>query len=77
MRFRLEKASDITGFAACNVPKDHYGWVLSSSRLTSDDSIFYKYIEEISKTYLYATYYKIGAQFDMQFSDTHTPELKC
>ena len=60
MRFRLEKVSDITGFAVCNVPKDHYGWVLSSSRLTSDDSIFYKYIEEISKTYLYATYHKIG-----------------
>ena len=60
MRFHLEKVSDITGFAVCNVPKDHYGWVLSSSRLTSDDSIFYKYIEEISKTYLYATYHKTG-----------------
>ena len=60
MRFHLEKVPDITGFAVCNVPKDYYGWVLSSSRLTSDDSIFYKYIEEISKTYLYATYYKIG-----------------
>ena len=61
MRFYLEKVPDITGVAACNVPKDHYGWVLSSSRLTSADSIFYKYIEEISKTYLYATYHKIGA----------------
>ena len=60
MRFHLEKVPDITGFAVCNVPKDHYGWVLSSSRLTSDDSIFYKYIEEMSTTYLYATSYKIG-----------------
>ena len=60
MRLYVGNVMDITGFSVCNVPKDHYSWVLSSSRLTSDQPLFYKYIEEISKLYLYPADYKIG-----------------
>ena len=60
MRLYVGNVIDITGFSVCNVPKEHYFWGLSSSRLTSDQPIFYKYIEEISKLFLYPTDYKIG-----------------
>ncbi|MCG9131177.1 hypothetical protein J5I95_05775 [Candidatus Poribacteria bacterium] len=60
MRLYVGNVIDITGFAVCNVPKDHYFWALSSSRLTSDQPIFYKYIEEISKLFLYTPEYKIS-----------------
>ena len=60
MRLYVGNVIDITGFSVCNVPKDHYFWALSSSRLTSDQPLFYKYIEEISKLYLHPTDYKIG-----------------
>ena len=60
MRYHFENVPDIDGFAVCNVPKDHYFWALCTSRVTSDEPIFYKYIEEISKIYLHATNYKIG-----------------
>ena len=60
MRLYVGNVIDIPGFSVCNVPKDHYYWALSSSRLTSDQPLFYKYIEEISKLYLYPTDYKIG-----------------
>ena len=58
MRLYVPNVPDITGFAVCNVPKEHYFWALSFSRLTSDQSMFYKYIEEISKLYLYPPEYK-------------------
>ena len=60
MHLRVGNVPDITGFAVGNVPKEHYSWVLCSSRLTSDQLIFYKYIEEISKLYLYSLEYKIN-----------------
>ncbi len=60
MRLYVGNVSDITGFTVCNVPKDHYFWALSVSRLTSDQPMFYKYIEEISKLFFYPTDYKIG-----------------
>ena len=60
MRLYVGNVPDITGFTVCNVPKDHYGWVLSSSRLISDQPLFYQYIEEISKLYFYPSEYKIN-----------------
>ena len=60
MRLYVGNVIDIEGFSVCNVPKEHYFWALSSSRLTSDQPIFYKYIEEISKLFFYPTDYKIG-----------------
>ena len=60
MRLYVGNVIDITGFSVCNVPKDHYFWALSSSRLTSDQPMFYKYIEEISKLFLYPPEYKIN-----------------
>ena len=60
MRLRVGNVPDITGFAVCNVPKEHYFWALSRFSLTSDQSIFYKYIDEISKLFLYPPEYKIN-----------------
>lgn len=60
MRLYVGNVPDITGFTVCNVPKDHYGWILSSSRLISDQPLFYQYIEEISKLYFYPSEYKIN-----------------
>ena len=60
MRLRVGNVRDITGFAVCNVPKEHYFWALSRFSLTSDQSMFYKYIDEISKLFLYPPEYKIN-----------------
>ena len=60
MRLYVGNAPNIDGFSVCNVPKGHYFGALSSSRLTSDQPIFYKYIEEISKLYFYPSEYKIN-----------------
>ena len=60
MRLRVGNVQDITGFAVCNVPKEHYSWALCRFGLTSDQSIFYKYIDEISKLFLYPPEYKIN-----------------
>ena len=60
MRYHFENVPDINGFPVCNVPKGHYFWALCTSRVISDEPVFYKYIEEISKLYLYPTDYKIG-----------------
>ena len=59
MRLYVGNAPNIDGFPVCNVPKGHYFLALSSSLLTSDQPIFYKYIEEISKLYFYPSEYKI------------------
>ena len=60
MRLYVGNVPNIEGFSVCNVPKEHYFWALSSSRLTSDQPMFYKYIEEISKLFLYPPEYKIN-----------------
>ena len=60
MRLYVGNAPNINGFSLCNVPKGHYFWALSSSRLTSDQPIFYKCLEEISKLYFYPSEYKIN-----------------
>ena len=60
MRLYVGSVPNITGFSVCNVPKEHYFWALSTSRLTSDQPMFYKYIEEISKLFLYPPEYKIN-----------------
>ena len=60
MRLYVGKVIDITGFSVCNVPAEHYFWALSSSRQTSDQPIFYKYMDEISKLFLHPPEYKIN-----------------
>ena len=60
MRLHVGNVPNITGFSVCNVPKEHYFWALSTSRLTSDQPMFYKYIEEISNLFLYPPEYKIN-----------------
>ncbi len=52
MRLYVGNVPNIEGFSVTNVPKNHYYWALSSSRLTSDHPMFEKYMEEISKLYL-------------------------
>ena len=59
MRLHVGNVPNINGFSVCNVPKDHYFWALSSSRLTSDQPVFYKYIEEISKIFFHPPEYKL------------------
>ena len=59
MRLYVGNVPNINGFSVCNVPKEHYFWALSSSRLTSDQPLFYKYIEEISKLFFHPPEYKI------------------
>ena len=60
MRLYLGKVIDINGFSVCNVPAEHYFWALSSSRQTSDQPIFYKYMDEISKIFLHPSKDKIS-----------------
>ena len=60
MRLHVGNVPNINGFSVCNVPKEHYFWALSSSRLTSDQPMFYKYVEEISKLFLCPPEYKIS-----------------
>lgn len=60
MRLYVGKVIDITGFSVCNVPAEHYFLALSSSRQTSDQPIFYKYMDEISKLFLHPPEYKIN-----------------
>lgn len=60
MRLHVGNVPSINGFSVCNVPKEHYFWALSSSRLTSDQLLFYKYIEEISKLFFQPPEYKIN-----------------
>lgn len=60
MRLYVGKVIDITGFTVCNVPAEHYFWALSSSRKTSDQPVFYKYMDEISKLFLHPSEYKIN-----------------
>ena len=60
MRLYVGKVIDITGFSVCNVPAEHFFWDLCSSRQTSDQPIFYKYMDEISKLFLHPPEYKVN-----------------
>lgn len=59
MRLYVGNIPNITGFTVCNVPKNHYAWVLKSTSLTSDQPNFYRYIEQISKIYFNQPDYQI------------------
>lgn len=59
MRLYVGNVPNTQGFTVCNVPKDHYFWVLTSTSLTSDEPNFYKFIEEISRIYFSRPEYQI------------------
>ncbi len=46
--FHIDKAEDFAGFSPINVEKGHYFWLLTRASITSDEPLFYKYIEQIS-----------------------------
>src|SRR4030042_2261229 len=46
--FHIDKAEDFAGFVPINVEKGHYFWLLTRASITSDEPLFYKYIEQIS-----------------------------
>lgn len=60
MRLHVGNVPNITGFAVCNVPKNHYFWALVSRSLTSDSPDFYRYVDEISKIFFNSPDYRIN-----------------
>ena len=52
MRLSVGNVPNITGFAVCNVPAEHYFWALVSCRLTSDDPKFYDFIKKYQRSFL-------------------------
>ena len=51
-RFRLENVQPLHGFAASNALPGQSVWVLTKSRLTSDDADFYKFSDQFAAIYL-------------------------
>ncbi len=60
MRLHVDKVPSFAGFTVCNVPKGYYAWILASSRLTSDEPDFYRYIEQISNIFFNQAEYLIN-----------------
>jgi hypothetical protein len=48
--FHLDEVQYIDGFSPTNVEKGHYFWLLTRAMTTSDETEFYKYIEQLSNT---------------------------
>jgi len=50
--FHVDKVQDFAGFLPLNVEKGKYFWLLTRAAINSDMPEFYKYIENISNTFL-------------------------
>lgn len=48
IHFHLNEVEDIAGFTPINVEKGNYFWLLTKKVTTSDESEFYRYIEQLS-----------------------------
>ena len=52
IHFHLDEVQDIVGFSPINVEKGNYCWILTRAATNSDESDFYKYIEQLSNPIL-------------------------
>ena len=50
-KIHFDSVPNLCGFSMSNIPKDHYGWICARGGFTSDDPIFYRMIEEITKIF--------------------------
>ncbi len=73
MRLIVDKVKSLTGFTVCNVPKEHYFYALASASLTSDDANFYRFIEQLSSTYLNGLRFHLdGKERLLNVNDIHS-----